>query len=80
MVSLLSCPFAQHPNPLIVTEEQLKGFADMIAAFQVYAPNFTGPISPEESVQRVMSVVYKASIESGSGGQFVSHFGTKQWL
>ncbi|CAG1977805.1 unnamed protein product [Fusarium graminearum] len=63
-----------------VTEEQLKGFADMMAAFQVYAPNFTGPISPEESVQRVMSVVYKASIESGSGGQFVSHFGTKQWL
>ncbi|WXC59754.1 hypothetical protein SNK03_005612 [Fusarium graminearum] len=63
-----------------VTEEQLKGFADMMAAFQVYAPNFTGPISPEESVQRVMSVVYKASIDSGSGGQFVSHFGTKQWL
>ncbi|RGP73160.1 hypothetical protein FLONG3_6476 [Fusarium longipes] len=63
-----------------VTEEELKGFAAMVAAFQVYAPHFTGPISPEESVKAVLSVIYTASIESGSGGSFVSHFGNKQWL
>ncbi|KAG8672129.1 hypothetical protein FPOAC2_05497 [Fusarium poae] len=63
-----------------VTEEELKGFAAMVSAFQVYAPHFTGPISPEESVKHVLSVVAKASIESGSGGSFVSHFGNKQWL
>jgi hypothetical protein len=58
----------------------LKGFAEMVKAFQVYAPHFTGPITPEESAKAVLSVINKASIESGSGGSFVSHFGNKQWL
>lgn len=52
----------------------------MVAAFQVYAPHFTGPISPEESATAVLSVIDKASIEAGNGGSFVSHFGNKQWL
>ncbi|KAM0287330.1 hypothetical protein ACHAO9_007734 [Fusarium lateritium] len=63
-----------------LTEEQIEGFRQMVAAFQVYAPHFTGPISPEESVTAVLSVINKASIEAGSGGSFVSHFGNKQWL
>ncbi|RFN47952.1 hypothetical protein FIE12Z_7675 [Fusarium flagelliforme] len=63
-----------------VTEEELQGFRDMVSAFQVYAPHFTGPITPEESVTHVLSVINKASIDGGSGGSFVSHFGNKQWL
>ena len=58
----------------------MQGFRDMVSAFQVYAPHFTGPISPEESATHVISVINKASIEGGSGGSFVSHFGNKQWL
>jgi hypothetical protein len=63
-----------------VTEEQVEGYRQMVAAFQVYAPHFTGPISPEESAMAVLSVIDKASIEAGNGGSFVSHFGNKQWL
>ncbi|KAF5000920.1 hypothetical protein FGRMN_1377 [Fusarium graminum] len=63
-----------------VTEEQIEGFKQMVAAFQVYAPGFAGPISPEESVKAVTSVIEQASIEAGNGGSFVSHLGNKQWL
>ncbi|KAM0350963.1 hypothetical protein ACHAPU_002741 [Fusarium lateritium] len=63
-----------------VTEEQIEGFKQMVAAFQVYAPGFSGPISPEDSVKAVTAVIDKASIEAGNGGSFVSHFGNKQWL
>lgn len=43
-------------------------------------PHFTGPITPEESVKLVMSVVDKAEASNEFAGGFVSHFGTKQWL
>ncbi|KAF9776887.1 hypothetical protein IL306_004857 [Fusarium sp. DS 682] len=62
------------------TEEQIQGVRDMVAAFKAYAPNWEGAISPEESVIAVLSVIDKASIEAGSGGSFVSHYGNKQWL
>lgn len=52
----------------------------MLQQFQAYAPSFTKPITPEESVTAVLSVMHKASIEAGNGGSFVSHFGNKQWL
>lgn len=52
----------------------------MMAKFADYAPHFTGPITPTESVDRVLSVVDKASVKAGDGGSFVSHFGNKQWL
>ena len=52
----------------------------MLGRFAEYAPDFTGPITPRESVGRVLSVIDKASVEGGDGGSFVSHFGNKQWL
>jgi len=51
----------------------------MIGSFMAYAPHFRGPITPEESVTKVMEVVEKATVEK-DGGAFVSHFGNKQWL
>ena len=45
-----------------------------------YAPDFKGPITPEESVKAVRSVWEKASIEEGYGGAFISHLGNKQWV
>ena len=53
------------------------GFMGKVAT---YAPDFKGPISPEESVRHVRSVWEKASIEGGFGGGFVSHLGNKQWV
>lgn len=63
-----------------VTEEEGKKAMTMMQKFQVYAPHFTGPASPEDSVKDVLSVAEKASVENGDGGSYVSHFGNKQWL
>lgn len=52
----------------------------MMPKFADYAPHFTGPLTPTESVNHVMSVINKASVENGDGGSYVSHFGNKQWL
>lgn len=50
------------------------------AKFMKAAPDWKGPITPEESVKAVLSVIEKASVENGDAGTFVSHFGNKQWL
>ncbi|KAF4972587.1 hypothetical protein FSARC_860 [Fusarium sarcochroum] len=60
--------------------EQLEGLKAMMGRFKAYAPHFEGPITATESVTKVRSVIDNASIEAGSGGTFVSHFGNKQWL
>lgn len=67
-------------NSLTATEEQSQRAGEMLQQFQSYAPGFTKPITAEESVTAVLSVMHKASIEAGNGGSFVSHFGNKQWL
>ncbi|RDI87723.1 hypothetical protein Vi05172_g2234 [Venturia inaequalis] len=61
------------------TPEELEGFKQMVSAFQGYAPNFEGPISPQQSVDMVLKVIDEATVEK-SGGSFVSHYGNKQWL
>jgi NAD(P)-dependent dehydrogenase (short-subunit alcohol dehydrogenase family) len=52
----------------------------MGARFAAYAPHFTGAITPEESVKKVLSVISHASIDGGFAGAFISHLGNKQWL
>lgn len=63
-----------------MTDKERQSLADTSAKFQQYAPHFKGPITPEESVKKVISVYEKASVANGDGGSFVSHLGTKQWL
>ena len=48
--------------------------------FMKYAPHFAGPISPAESVEKMLDVFEKSGIENGDSGAFLSHLGTKQWL
>lgn len=60
-------------------EERLKGVQGMVQMFSQYAPHFTGPITPEESVRLVVGVFERATVEKDGGG-FVSQFGDKQWL
>ncbi|KAF3060056.1 hypothetical protein GL218_04821 [Daldinia childiae] len=62
------------------SEKELANSEKMFAKFAKYAPHFKGPITPEESVKKVMKVIYNASLERGDGGSFVSHLGTRQWL
>jgi hypothetical protein len=62
-----------------VSEEELALVGPMIESFAKYKPGFTGPITPKESVEHVLKLVHRATIEE-FGGKFVSHFGNKQWL
>lgn len=83
--SSLSNTFLYGPdaNSCIIVN-QLPGAAElagkMAAKFSVYAPDWKGPLTPQDSVTAVLSVVNKASIEAGYGGSFVSHHGDKNWL
>jgi hypothetical protein len=52
----------------------------MLGAFVEYAPNFKGPVPPEAAVKDIISVIEKASVKTGDGGSFVSHYGNQQWL
>lgn len=47
--------------------------------FGKYAPHFAGPISVQESVDAVLSILKRATIEE-FGGKAVSHLGNRQWL
>ncbi|KAI0505860.1 hypothetical protein F5B22DRAFT_489952 [Xylaria bambusicola] len=62
------------------TPEQLQSAMQLMGKFQQYAPNFTGPGAPKDAVSAVIGVWEKASIENGDAGNFVSHYGNKQWL
>lgn len=63
-----------------ITEEEKQKNGILFAKFVEYAPDLKRPMTPEESVRAVLSVVEKASIQGGYGGQFISHLGTKRWL
>lgn len=58
----------------------MKGFQDMAGKFAAYAPHFTAPDTPQESVNTMLKLFERSSIENGNGGTFVSHLGNKQWL
>ncbi|KAL3459758.1 NAD(P)-binding protein [Aspergillus heterothallicus] len=62
------------------TPEQLEGFKLMVQQFTTYAPSFTGPITPKESVEHLLDVIYRADVNKGYAGAFLSHYGNKQWL
>jgi NAD(P)-dependent dehydrogenase (short-subunit alcohol dehydrogenase family) len=62
-----------------MSEQAIQGAQAMGAMFQEYAPDFKGPISPEQSVDMCLKVIEGATVES-HGGAFVSHLGNKQWL
>lgn len=60
--------------------EDAEKAAVLVSKFADYAPHFQRPLTPEESVNAVLSVMHKASITNGDGGAFLSHLGNKQWL
>lgn len=52
----------------------------MFQKFLAYSPQFEGPATSEAAVKDVISLWEKTSIDGGSGGSYVSHYGNKQWL
>lgn len=51
---------------------------EMGAEFSSLYPNFTGPITPAESVPLMKKVIDNMTIEDS--GAFLSHLGSKEWL
>lgn len=68
------------PPPPIVNLAEHPGVVKMVDKFKRYSPTFKGPDTPPESIKAVLSVVENSSIESGAGGAYLSHFGTKRWI
>ncbi|KAJ5642477.1 hypothetical protein N7490_006477 [Penicillium lividum] len=67
-------------NKVETAPEDAHKAAILVGKFAEYAPHFQRPLTPEESVMAVISVMDKASIANGDGGAFISHLGNKQWL
>ncbi|KAI2618207.1 NAD(P)-binding protein [Hypoxylon sp. NC1633] len=62
------------------TPEQQAALGGMGAKFAAYSPTFAGPVTTDVAIKDVINVWETCSVEKGSGGQFLSHFGNKQWL
>lgn len=62
------------------SEEEIQKAMAMGAKFMQYAPHFTGPAQPEDSVRDMLKVIENVSLANGDAGAFISHLGTKQWL
>jgi NAD(P)-dependent dehydrogenase (short-subunit alcohol dehydrogenase family) len=60
------------------TPNELERFAAMIGNFRKLYPDFTGPITPETSVQMQLEVINRATVDDS--GAFISHKGNKEWL
>lgn len=64
----------------VVSQEELQVLTEFGGKIAKWAPHWKGPITPQESVEKMRAVIEKASIEGGYAGSFVSHFGDKQWV
>lgn len=60
------------------TEKELEHFMAMIEKFRKLYPDFTGPITPEESVRMQLKVINQTTVNDT--GAFISHKGNKEWL
>ena len=47
--------------------------------FLKFAPHFSGPLTPKESIGMMRSVIDRATVEK-EGGDYVSQHGNKQWI
>lgn len=64
-----------------LTPEQEKALGGLLAKFTAYAgPDWTGPITPAQSISMMLSVIDKSSVEGGQAGEMLSHYGNKKWL
>lgn len=59
----------------------MKAVMEQGAAFKRYAPHYQGFDTPAQSVEKILEQIYKASLEAGYGGEFISHLGKgEKWL
>ncbi|KZV87733.1 NAD(P)-binding protein [Exidia glandulosa HHB12029] len=58
--------------------EKLARLQEMFAGIVKVAPHFKGPIQPSESVELMLGVLDRTTVEQS--GAFLSHFGNRQWV
>jgi hypothetical protein len=63
---------------LLGSPERQANYAKMGAGFAKLYPDFKGPISVEESVEKQLEVIHGLTL--AQSGQFLSHHGNKNWL
>jgi NAD(P)-dependent dehydrogenase (short-subunit alcohol dehydrogenase family) len=83
-LSRAACTISIHKRSTLtvfptVTPEEFEGVKPMLEAFTRAKPDFAGPITSQESVDMVLKLAERATVED-FGGAFVSHFGNQQWL
>jgi hypothetical protein len=61
-------------------EEDKSRLAALATKFMLFAPDWKGPMAPAESASAVLALAYRASIENGHGGSFVSRHGDRNWM
>ncbi|KAJ7665055.1 hypothetical protein DFH06DRAFT_1186491 [Mycena polygramma] len=66
------------PDTGPVTAKAVDELVMISKAIAKVAPDFKGPMPPEESVRMQLEVIYRWTVQET--GAFVSHLGTKQWL
>ncbi|RDW87382.1 NAD(P)-binding Rossmann-fold containing protein-7 [Coleophoma crateriformis] len=62
----------------LISEEEMKVLMVLIQKFQVFYPDFKGPITAAESVAAQKNVIEGITLEQT--GSFLSHKGNKEWL
>lgn len=62
----------------LATANELEQFTIMTNKFRKFYPDFTGPITPETSVQMQLEVINRTTVNDT--GAFISHKGNKVWL
>ena len=56
------------------------GIEGLFAKFLKAAPNFPGPMTPLQSVKKILTVAGSMSVAHGDSGALVSEKGTKHFL
>lgn len=56
----------------------MKQFSGLFKVLQAAYPHWKGPITPGESVTHQRKVIEDLTLEQS--GQFLSHWGNKEWL
>ncbi|KAH6873485.1 hypothetical protein B0T10DRAFT_553168 [Thelonectria olida] len=75
------CPGAVDTGSLqIETEEEGKLAMAMFQKFKDYSPTFQGPAKVDVSVESVLALVNKATVNGGYAGVFISHTEKKPYL
>ena len=65
-----------------MSEEEVNLLQTMVGKFAAYAPDFKGPVPPEQAIKDMLAVIEKANVnDEAYRGAFLSHKGVgEKWI